>query len=127
MAVTPSVCYLDMAYLLSHEIEVSVLTPAPARQRRPRAAQDRGALDTGTTGDPGQLRLRVTRRSEPDVRKLVEWVLNMTQARYDAHRAGEPDPYDLPAPDELAADSLGPVSDARGKVEPEQSNERSIA
>lgn len=127
MAVTPSVCYLDMAYLLSHEIEVSVLIPAPARQRRPRAAQDRGALDTGTAGDPGQLRLRVTRRSEPDVRRLVEWVLNMTQARYDAHRAGEPDPYDLPAPDELAADSLGPMSDARGRVETETSNERSIA
>ena len=34
----------------------------------------------------------------PDVRKLVEWVLNITQARYDAHRAGEPDPYDLPPP-----------------------------
>lgn len=32
------------------------------------------------------------------MRKLVEWVLNITQARYDAHRAGEPDPYDLPAP-----------------------------
>jgi len=47
---------------------------------------------------------------------LVEWVLNMTQARYDAHRAGETDPYDLPPPDELTADSLGPVSDARGRV-----------
>lgn len=56
------------------------------------------------------------------MRRLVEWVLNMTQARYDAHRAGEPDPYDLPPPDDL-----GPVSDARGRVEPETSNERSIA
>lgn len=33
--------------------------------------------------------------------RLVEWVLNMTQARYDAHRTGEPDPYDLPLPEEL--------------------------
>ena len=106
---------------------MSVLTPAPARQRRPRAAQDRGALDTGTTGDPGQLRLRVTRRSEPDVRKLVEWVLNITQARYDAHRAGESDPYDLPPPDELAADSHDHSAGGRDTMEPEVSNERSTA
>lgn len=116
-----------MAYLLSHEIEVSVLTPAPARQRRPRAAQDRGALDTGTAGDPGQLRLRVTRRAEPDIRRLVEWVLNMTQARYDAHRAGEPDPYDLPPPDELATDSHDHTAGGRDTMEPEVSNERSSA
>ena len=85
-----------MAYLLSHEIEVSVLTPAPTRQRRPRAAQGQGALRA--RNDPGHLRLRTIRRAEPDVRKLVEWVLNITQARYDAHRAGESDPYDLPPP-----------------------------
>ena len=30
------------------------------------------------------------------MRKLVEWVLNITQIRYDAYRAGDPDPYDLP-------------------------------
>jgi len=53
------------------------------------------------------------------VRKLVEWVLNITQARYDAHQAGEPDPYDLPAPD-----SLGPVSDEQGRVEVELSHQR---
>lgn len=69
--------------------------------------------------DPGRLRLRVTRRVEPDVRKLVEWVLNITQARYDAHRAGVPDPYDLSAPD-----GLGPVSDERGREEPEPSPQR---
>ena len=97
--------------------------PTPSKRPR-RAAQDRAAL--GARSDP-QLRLRVTRRAKPDVRRLVEWVLNMTQARYDAHRAGETDPYDLPPPDELTADSLGPVSDARGRVEPETSNERSIA
>ncbi|MCT2181654.1 hypothetical protein M3G00_01745 [Brevibacterium casei] len=99
----------------------------PIDQRPRRAMQGTGALGPGTGSNDPQLRLRVTRRAEPDMRRLVEWVLNMTQARYDAHRAGEPDPYDLPPPDELAADSLGPVSDARGKVEPEQSNERSIA
>ena len=72
-------------------------------------------------GTMGQFASRA-RRAEPVLGKLVEWVLNMTQARYDAHRAGEPDPYDLPPPDDL-----GPVSDARGRVEPETSNERSIA
>lgn len=53
------------------------------------------------------------------MRKLVEWVLNITQHRYDAHLSGEPDPYDLPAPDEL-----GQVSDARGRVEAEQPPQR---
>lgn len=53
------------------------------------------------------------------MRKLVEWVLNITQARYDAHRAGEPDPYDLPAPD-----GRGPVSDPRGRMEPEPMHQR---
>ncbi len=53
------------------------------------------------------------------MRKLVEWVLNITQARYDAHRAGEPDPYDLPAPD-----GLGPVSDPLGRMEPEPLHQR---
>lgn len=84
-----------------------------------RAAQSRGALGTGKGNDPPQLRLRAERREEPDMRKLVEWVLNITQARYDAHRAGEPDPYDLPAPD-----GLGSVSDERGRVEAEQPHQR---
>lgn len=50
----------------------------------------------------------------------------MTQVRYDAHRAGEPDPYDLPPPDELANDSHDRSADARATMEPEQSTERSI-
>ena len=57
---------------------MSVLTPAPTRQRHQRAAQDRGALGRGAGSEPGQLRLRVIRRAEPDVAKLVQWVLNMT-------------------------------------------------
>ena len=84
-----------------------------------RAAQSGGALGTGKGNDQPQLRLLAERREEPDMRKLVEWVLNIAQARYDAHRAGEPDPYDLPAPDEL-----GSVTDERGRVEPEPLHQR---
>ncbi len=118
MAVTPSVCYLDMAYLLSREIEVSILTPAPTRQRHHRAAQDRGALDSGAGSDP-VLRLRTIRRAEPDVEKLVEWVLNITQTRYDAYRDGQPDPYGLPAPENLSL-----MSDRRGRVEDKPAQHR---
>lgn len=56
--------------------------------------------------------------------KLVEWALNITQARYDAHLAGKPDPYDLPPLDELTTGGLGPVSDARGRMEPEALHQR---
>lgn len=83
------------------------------------AARGRRARGTGTGNDEPQLRVRAVRRAEPDVRKLVEWVLNITQARYDAHLAGQPDPYDLPAPD-----GLGPVSDARGRVEEDPAPQR---
>lgn len=61
------------------------------------------------------------------MRKLVEWVLNITQARYDAHRAGEPDPYDLAPPDELSADSRGSSAGGRYTMESEPPNERSTA
>lgn len=44
--------------------------------------------------------------------KLVEWVLNITQARWEAYRAGEPDPYNLPMPANLSL-----MSGARGRVE----------
>ena len=103
---------LVLAYLLLCEIEVSALTPAPTCERPPRAARGRAALGPGSGNDPGQLRLRAIRRAEPDVSKLVEWVLNITQARWDAYRAGEPDPYDLPAPANLSR-----LSDARDRVE----------
>ncbi|SJM45378.1 hypothetical protein CZ771_00105 [Actinomycetales bacterium JB111] len=65
------------------------------------------------------MRLRVVRRAEPDMRRLVEWVLNITQARYDAHLAGEPDPYGLPAPE-----TLSHMSDARGRVEEDPAHQR---
>ena len=48
------------------------------------------------------LPLRVTRRDEPDLGKLIEWVLNIAEARHRAWVAGEPDPYGLQLPDELA-------------------------
>lgn len=50
--------------------------------------------------------------------KLVEWVLNITAARWEAYRTGEPDPYDLPMPANLSL-----MSDARGRVEDEQEPE----
>ncbi|WP_344223941.1 hypothetical protein [Kocuria atrinae] len=56
--------------------------------------------------------------------KLVEWVLSITQARYDAHRAGEPDPYDLPPPDELTADSQDSNAGGRRTMEPGPLHER---
>lgn len=54
-------------------------------------------------GDARDLRLRVTRRDEPDVDRLVEWVLNIAEARHRAHVNGEPDPYGLPLPESVAA------------------------
>ena len=102
---------------------VSGLTPAPTRERRSHAAHSRAALGAGARDDPGQLRLRTIRRAEPDTGKLLEWVLNIAQARWEAYRAGEPDPYDLPAPANLSR-----LSDARGRVEehdaPEQLHRR---
>lgn len=54
-------------------------------------------------GDARDLRLRVTRRVEPDVDRLVEWVLNIAEARHRAYVNGEPDPYGLPLPESVAA------------------------
>ena len=48
-----------------------------------------------------KLRLRVTRRDEPDLGKLIEWVLGIAEARHRAWVAGEPDPYGLRLPDEF--------------------------
>lgn len=45
------------------------------------------------------LRLRVSRRDEPDLELLVELVLNIAEARYRAFQNGDPDPYGFPPPD----------------------------
>ncbi len=45
--------------------------------------------------------LRVTRREETDLGKLIEWVLNIAEVRHRAWLNGEPDPYGLPPPDDL--------------------------
>lgn len=52
-------------------------------------------------GHARDLGLRVTRRADPDVDLLVEWVLNIAEARHRAYLAGEPDPYGLPPPESL--------------------------
>lgn len=64
------------------------------------------------------LRLRVTRRDEPDLRKLIEWVLGIAEARHRAWAVGEPDPYSLPLPADLA-ESPSPfgLSGARERIE----------
>lgn len=45
--------------------------------------------------------MRVTRRDEPDLSKLIEWVLGIAEARHRAWVNGDPDPYGLPPPDDL--------------------------
>ena len=42
--------------------------------------------------DARNLRLRVTRHDEPDLGKLIEWVLGIAEARHRAWVNGEPDP-----------------------------------
>ena len=54
-------------------------------------------------GEDRSLRLRVTRRDEPDLGKLIEWVLGIAEARHRAWVNGEPDPFGLPPPDDLAS------------------------
>ena len=56
-------------------------------------------------GDERNLRLRVTRREEPDPAKLIEWVLSITAARHRAWLNCDPDPYGLLPPDDLASAS----------------------
>lgn len=51
-------------------------------------------------GDDRNLRLRATRREEPDLGKLIEWVLGIAEARHRAWLNGDPDPG-LPPPDHL--------------------------
>jgi len=43
----------------------------------------------------------VTRRDEPDLAKLIEWVLGIAEDRHRAWVNGEPDPFGPPPPDDL--------------------------
>ena len=58
---------------------------------------------SGMRGDERNLRLRVTRREEPDLGKLIEWVLGIADARHRAWVNGDTDPYGLPPPGGLAS------------------------
>ena len=60
-----------------------------------------------------RLRLRVTRRDEPDRAKLIEWVLGIAEARHRAWINGEPDPYGLPLPVGIEPLDLGRRSRCR--------------
>lgn len=64
--------------------------------------------------DARDLRLRVTRRDEPDMRRLVAWVLGIAEARHRAWVNGEPDLYDLGLPDGIGPESSGRL-DGSGK------------
>jgi hypothetical protein len=59
-----------------------------------------------------RLRLRVARRHEPDLGKLIEWVLSIAETRHRAWLNDEPDPYGLPVPEsvrQLANPEHGPA------------------
>lgn len=63
-------------------------------------------------------RLRVTRRDDPDLGKLIEWVLGIADARHRAWVAGEADPFGLPPPDGLAeSPSAFGLSGVRERIE----------
>lgn len=71
---------------------------------------------SGMRSDGRNLRLRVTRREEPDLGKLIEWVTGIAEARHRACLKGEPDPYGFPPPEDLASArrwALGSVRGAR--------------
>jgi len=57
--------------------------------------------------DARNLRLRATRRGEPDLAKLVAWVLGIADTRHRAWINGEPDPYSLALPDGIGPESSG--------------------
>ena len=57
--------------------------------------------------DARNLRLCVTRRDEPDMRRLVAWVLGIADTRHRAWVNGEPDPYGLALPDGIGLEASG--------------------
>ncbi|WP_217565410.1 MULTISPECIES: hypothetical protein [Micrococcus] len=50
--------------------------------------------------------------------------MNITQARYDAYRAGQPDPYGLAPPEELAPDTQDENAGGRRTMEAEALHQR---
>jgi len=64
--------------------------------------------------DAKNLRLRVTQRHEPDLARLVEWVLGIAEARHRAWINGEPDPYGPGLPDGIGPEPSGRL-DGSGK------------
>lgn len=64
--------------------------------------------------DARNLRLRVTWRDEPDLARLIEWVLGIAAARHRAWINNEPDPYGLRPPDGIGPESSGRL-DGSGK------------
>lgn len=68
----------------------------------------------------------MTRREHPDLGKLLEWVLNIAEARHRAWQRGEPDPYGLPQPAgltpaaESARSELFVLSEVRERIEEKQ-------
>lgn len=64
--------------------------------------------------DARNLRLRVTRRDEPDLARLIEWVLGIAEVRHRTWANGEPDPYGLALPDGIGPESSDPI-DGSGK------------
>lgn len=55
--------------------------------------------------DARKLRLRVTRRDDPDRGNLIEWVLSIADARHFACFNREPAPYGLRMPDGIELES----------------------
>lgn len=77
--------------------------------------------------DARNLRLRVTRRDEPDLARLIEWVLGITKTRHHAWANGEPDPYGLALPDGIGPEASGRL-DGSGKFPgpPAHEGDRSV-
>ena len=66
--------------------------------------------------DARNLRLCVTRRDEPDMRRLVAWVLGIADTRHRAWVNGEPDPYGLALPDGRSDGTSAPTSPYRSRA-----------
>lgn len=65
----------------------------------------------------------VSRRDESDLGKLIEWVLNIAEARRRAWLEGEPDRHGFPIPGESVAlrSSRGPEGSSEPRLRPASS------